>query len=246
MGIFNNSGYHNRRSIRLRGFDYSRAGMYFITLCIHNSAQFVFGNIVGATGASPQMIGVSPRMEKTTGTSPQTGKIFSPAQMKLNEFGAIARDEWERSFQIRPEFKMDEYVIMPDHMHAIIRIGNLHTITRGDAPVVLKNQGDARVVLKNQGDARVAPTNFPVGPQPRSIGAMIAGFKSGAIKRINELRKTPGEWVWQRNYYEHIIRNEQSLFRIRQYIRNNSTKWFNDPKNHLKNEIAEFDENDNS
>jgi REP element-mobilizing transposase RayT len=86
----------------------------------------------------------------------------------------------------------------------------------------------------------------PMGPKPRSIGAMIAGFKSGTIKRINELNKTPGEWVWQRNYYEHIIRNEQSLFRIRQYIRNNPIKWFNDPKNHLKNEIGEFDNNDNA
>jgi REP element-mobilizing transposase RayT len=65
---------------------------------------------------------------------------------------------------------------------------------------------------------------------------MVAGFKSCTIKRINELRKTPGEWVWQRNYFEHIIRNEQSLYRIRQYIRNNPVKWFNDPKNHLKKE----------
>jgi putative transposase len=54
---------------------------------------------------------------------------------------------------------------------------------------------------------------------------MIAGFKSVTIKRINELRKTPGAWVWQRNYFEHIIRDEQSMLRIRQYIRNNPAKW---------------------
>jgi len=242
-GIFDITGYHNRRSIRLRGYDYSRTGMYFITLCIHDRAQFVFGNIVGATGASPQM--------------------------KLNEYGHIIRDEWERSFKIRSELILDEYVIMPDHMHAVICIGNLPG--RGDRRVarnyprdtrVARNYRDPRVarnsgrvahinpdgtitqgdtpVHNTKGDAPVAPTTdtreTPTGPKSRSIGAMIAGFKSGTIKRINELRKTPGEWVWQRNYFEHIIRNEQSLYRIRQYIRNNPVKWFNDPKNHLKKE----------
>ncbi|MGB7567829.1 MAG: transposase, partial [Chitinivibrionales bacterium] len=164
---------------------------------------------VGATGVSPPMTGVSPVLE-------------------LNEYGGIVRDEWERTFKIRTELMMDEYVIMPDHMHAIIHVGN----------------------LPGMGDTPVAPTTdtrgTPTGPKPRSVGAMVAGFKSGTIKRINELRKTPGAWVWQRNYFEHIIRNEQSLFRIRQYIRNNPTKWFNDPKNHLKNEIGELDNNDNS
>jgi len=160
-GIYDITGYHNRRSIRLRGYDYSRAGMYFITICMHDRAQFDFGNIVGATGASPEIPGASPEME-------------------LNEYGHIIRDEWKRSFNIRTELIMDEY------------------------------------------------------------------FKSGTIKRINELRKTPGAWVWQCNYFDHIVRNERSLFRIRQYIRNNPIQWFNDPKNHLKNEIDEFDENDNS
>ena len=215
-GIYDNTGYHNRRSIRLRGYDYSRAGMYFVTLCIHHHAGLVLS--VGATGASPELTGVSPDIVELA--QPST-------TMNLTEYGAIVCDEWERSFQIRSEFKTDEYVIMPDHMHAIIRIGNL----RGNAPVVSKNQGDAPV----------APTTdmrgTPMGPKPRS---------TGTIKRINELNKTPGEWVWQRNYYEHIIRNEQSLFRIRQYIRNNPIKWFNDPKNHLKNEIGEFDNNDNA
>jgi REP element-mobilizing transposase RayT len=218
-GIYDNTGYHSRRSIRLRGYDYSRTGMYFITLCIHNHAQLVLS--VGATRASPKLteipINSTPISPVSTAASPI---------LELNNFGKIVRNEWERSFQIRPEFKMDEYVIMPDHMHAIVCI-------------------PTRVVSKNQGDTPVAPTDMrgtPMGPKPRSIGAMIAGFKSGTIKRINELRKTPGAWVWQRNYYEHIVRNEQSLYRIRQYIRNNPANWFNNPNNHLENEINELDE----
>ena len=136
---------------------------------------------------------------------------------------------------------MDEYVIMPDHMHAIVCISGIE-----DAPVDEKKRGDAN---SKQGDTPVAPTDMrgtPMGPKPRSIGAMIAGFKSGTIKRINELRKTPGSWVWQRNYYEHIVRNEQSLYLIRQYIRNNPANWFNNPNNHLETEIDELDNNDNS
>jgi REP element-mobilizing transposase RayT len=65
-------------------------------------------------------------------------------------------------------------------------------------------------------------------------------------KRINELCKVPGKTVWQRNYFDHIIRNERSLFRIRQYIRNNPKNWVADAQNHLKNEFGEIDENGNS
>ncbi len=115
-GIYDNTGYHDRRSIRLRGHDYSRTGKYFITLCIHDRAQFVFGDIVGATGVSPEIPVTASQIYPATGVSPE---------MELNEYGAIVRDEWERSFKIRSELMMDEYVIMPDHMHAIIRIRNI-------------------------------------------------------------------------------------------------------------------------
>ena len=79
------------------------------------------------------------------------------------------------------------------------------------------------------GDRPVAPTDNPVaitdnrvvptGPRSRSIGAVMAGFKSAVTKRINELHTTPGAKLWQRNYWEHIVRNETELDRIREYIR---------------------------
>ena len=163
-------------------------------MCVHDHAQLVFGEFVGATGVSPNNAGVSPILE-------------------LNEFGKIVRDEWERSFHIRSELILDEYIIMPDHMHAIVCIR--HT---GDTPVATQ-----------LGDTPVAPPT--TGAKPRSIGGMFARFKSVTIKRINASRKTPGAWVWQRNYFEHIIRDEQSFFRIRQYVRNNPTNWFNNLKN---------------
>ncbi len=76
----------------------------------------------------------------------------------------------------------------------------------------------------------VAPTTT-CGPRPRSLGAFIAGFKSAATKRINELRGTPRVPVWQRNYHEHVIRDDASLHRIRQYIIDNPSRWAFDREN---------------
>lgn len=65
----------------------------------------------------------------------------------------------------------------------------------------------------------------PTGPAPRSLGSFVAGFKSAATKRINNHRGTPGAEVWQRNYHDHVIRNDEEWRRIRRYIRTNPTRW---------------------
>jgi hypothetical protein len=85
-----------------------------------------------------------------------------------------------------------------------------------------------------RGDRPVAPTPEPIpasGPKPKSIGSFIAGFKSTVTKQINELRGTPGAKLWQRNYYEHVIRDEDDLNRIRQYILDNPARWDKDENN---------------
>lgn len=71
----------------------------------------------------------------------------------------------------------------------------------------------------------------PRGTAPGSLGAIIQNFKSISTRRINALRSTPGRPVWQRNYYEHIIRSEAGLQRIRQYIMNNPARWHEDDNN---------------
>ena len=83
----------------------------------------------------------------------------------------------------------------------------------------------AEIDLGCAGDRPVAPTT---GPKPKSIGALIAGFKSAVTKRINHIRQTPGAQVWQRNYWERVIRNDSELRRIREYIRNNPARWESD------------------
>ena len=123
--------------------------------------------------------------------------------MRLNDVGRIIADEWHKSARIRAEIELDTWVIMPNHFHGIAII----THSRGDRPVA------------------------PTGPPPRSIGALMAGFKSASTKRINAARGTPGACVWQRNYYDHVIRNEANLHRIRQYIADNPARWAEDPEN---------------
>ncbi len=124
-------------------------------------------------------------------------------QMVLNDAGRMVRDEWLKSAEIRNEITLDEWVIMPDHFHAVV------SIRRGDRQVA---------PIAGEGDLPVART---AGPAPRSLGALIAGFKGAVGKRINQMRQTPGNAVWHRNYYEHIVRDDADLERIRRYIRDN-------------------------
>jgi REP element-mobilizing transposase RayT len=179
-GIVTVTGYHNRRSIRLRNYDYSQPGAYFVTLCIHDRTQQLFGEIVDG-------------------------------EIRLNECGKIIRDEWVRSFQIRHELKIDEYVIMPNHFHGIIVIHDVPVGAYRHTPLQIQ-EPEFRSPSKN-------------------IGSIVRGFKSAVTKRINELRNTPGKPVWQRNYYEHIVRNEKSLFAIRRYITDNPLNWASDEEN---------------
>jgi len=203
---------HHRRSIRLKNRDYSESGYYFITICCYNRAC-LFGKIVDN-------------------------------EMILNDYGQIARDEWIKSSSIRGEIELDEFVVMPNHFHAIVKIVN---DGRGDRPVAPTNDGipvaptnDGTPVAPTNHGSPVAPTNhgtavahsktahMPNGPKPGSIGSLMAGYKSSVTKQINILRGKPGEKVWQRNYFEKIIRDEHSLRNIRQYLKNNPKNWLHD------------------
>jgi len=192
-----NPNIHHRRSIRLKGYDYSQAGLYFITLCVQDR-QNIFGNI-------------------------KDGKL------QLNIFGEIVKQEWIKTEEIRENCSVGEFIIMPNHFHAIISID-----------YQLKSQE------KNIGKFK-SPSN--------TIGAIIRGFKGATTKRIKKIirnnslstgelqfapiptRFAPTELIdlnksiWQRNYWEHIIRNENEYNRISEYIINNPIKWQNDKLN---------------
>jgi REP element-mobilizing transposase RayT len=164
----------HRRSIRLKGYDYAREGMYFFTICTYDR-QFLFGNVVNA-------------------------------EMKLNGFGHIVAEECRKSTDIRHEIELDMFTVMPNHLHGIVMVTDRDVGATGRSP-------------------------FPSGPSKRSLGAFVGGFKSAVTTRINQLRDTPGVPVWQRNYYEPVIRDEESLNRIREYIADNPIRWEFDAEN---------------
>jgi len=139
-------------------------------------------------------------------------------EMRLNDPGRIVADCWR---EIRGHFadvELDEFVVMPNHLHGIVVIRDTDERTwRGEG---------------GRGKACLAPTSTSFGkPPPQSLSAIVGSFKSAAAKRINELRSTPGRPVWQRNYYEHIIRNPDDLAETRQYIADNPLQWEFDREN---------------
>ncbi len=125
--------------------------------------------------------------------------------MELNEYGGIVREEWLKTGEIRFGIELDAFVVMPNHFHGILVVNNV------------------------RGTARRAPTMERFGrPVSGSIPTIVRSFKSAVTRRINEARDTPGAIVWQRNYYEHIVRNEDDFNRIIKYIADNPLNWYND------------------
>lgn len=163
---------HHRRSIRLKDYDYTQAGAYFVTLCTQHWAC-VLGDVIDD-------------------------------EMQLSVTGTIVAETWEWLAQQYPYVILDAYVVMPNHVHGII---------------VIKDT--------NVGAVREPPQQMPRKP----LGRLIGVFKTVSTKRINTLNATPGLVFWQRNYYEHIIRHEDALNRIRRYIIHNPMKWTLDREN---------------
>lgn len=176
---------HDRRTFRLRGYDYAQPGSYFVTACTQGR-QLLFGVVLGG-------------------------------QMRVNEFGGIVQEEWFRTQQIHPEALLDVFVVMPNHIHGIIIINQSRT-------------GVNHGVTHPRATQTVAPAR-PAGPGSGSLGAILGQIKSITTKRINLMRRTPQEPVWQRNFYEHIIRTQQALDKIREYILTNPERWPFDPEN---------------
>ncbi len=175
---------HHRHSIRLKGYDYSQAGAYFVTICTHNKAC-VFGDVVDG-------------------------------EMRLNEYGAIVKDEWLRTDTLRGNVVIDEYIIMPNHIHGIV-------IIMGDGRGTLQRASTGPIRATH----RVAPTAR--GLISNSIGAIIGQFKSIVTKDVRKMGFR--YFKWQRNYYEHVIRNEDKLNRTREYVLNNPLQWQFDREN---------------
>lgn len=133
--------------------------------------------------------------------------------MQLNEAGQIAQIAWEGLSQFYPRVELDAFVVMPNHVHGVIVIGPdagaIHELT-------LRPKSSALVRLERR---------------RMLLSKIIGRFKMVTAKQINGLRESSGSALWQRNYYEHVIRDDESLKRIRQYIADNPAQWEFDQEN---------------
>ena len=179
---------HHRRSIRLKGYDYTQPGAYFVTFCSYQRMH-VFGDVVNG-------------------------------EMVLNDAGKIAQQEWFQTAELRPYVKLydDEFVIMPNHGHGVIWIEENVGALRGN--VQLRDG-------QNRAEQRSAPTKSSPTKTvaPGSLGAIVRAYKSAVTYAVNAVENQRGAILWQRNYYEHIIRNDHELNNIRWYIVNNPLNW---------------------
>ncbi|MFN7412929.1 transposase [Anabaena sp. AL09] len=227
-----NSNIHHRRSIRLKRYDYTQRGAYFVTICTHQR-NCLFGEIVDG-------------------------------EIKLNTNGEIARGSWLSIPRHFKNVELDEFVIMPNHLHGIIIIDSSEVVGEALAnqdfsqlfsEVVgeaLANQDFSQLFSEVAGEALAnqdfskqqnlssqcfAPTVYTGetvkinGTKPQSLAAITQNYKSVSTRQINRMNKAKGNVIWQRNYYEHIIRNEEALNNIREYIVNNSINWVKDQEN---------------
>lgn len=166
------------------------------------------------------------------------GRI-AEGKMELNRFGEVAQVELMRSPEIRKEILIDTFAIMPNHIHILAMI----TVGANDGSPFnqLENRQANGGSPVNQSENRWANGRSPLPRMRRkSISSFVAGYKSSSTKRINILRGTPGADFWQRNYYEHIIRNESELNKTRQYIQLNPVQWQFDRENEHRVENKEY------
>jgi len=166
-----------RKANRLKDYDYSRNGFYFVTICTKNRKEY-FGEI-------------------------------NDEKMVLNEYGEIAEKLWLEIPNHFEDVKLDEYIIMPNHVHGIIIIDS------DEEPVGNRHA-----------------CSLQEGRQYQKLPVVIGSYKSAVTREINQIHN---EFQWQKSFYDHIIRNDKSLHRIRKYIHYNPLKWEYDQEN--QNEI---------
>ena len=174
---------HHRRSIRLKGYDYSQPGAYFITICTHQR-QCLFGEIIDG-------------------------------EMSLNEYGVIVRSHWLRLPQYYSNLKLDEFVVMPNHLHGILILSNASI------------EASSSAVSPNK--LLIHPPEFVTKPAPKpGVSEIVRGFKTFSSRRINQKRKAPNTPVWQRTYYDRIIHNSIAFQATQNYIQTNPHRWNKD------------------
>ena len=178
---------HHRKSIRIKEYDYSQSGAYFVTIVTYQRDSLF-------------------------------GKIENELMM-LNAFGTIAAECWCAIPGHFPNVDLGAYVIMPNHVHGVIVIRDEES-----ASDAVDEMGRGAAVLCPYDD-----NPHKINIKPGSLGAIVRSYKSAVSYQINKERNATD--IWQRNYYEHIIRNDKDLQRITDYIETNPLRWNDDDEN---------------
>jgi putative transposase len=189
-----NPAMHHRKAMRLRGYDYSQQGMYFVTICTHNK-QCIFGEI-------------------------EDGLIL------YSVAGLIAANCWAKIPEHFPNVVLHDYVIMPNHVHGIIEI---------------EREEDRKISVPTAFESDYNRFQHMV---PKSVSAVVKGFKIGVTKQLryqaekpfNPEGDNPGKddvnliqpSIWQSRFHDHIIRNDEEYTLISNYIINNPKNWIQD------------------
>lgn len=178
MNIYRNR--KTRRSIRLPGFDYSRVGMYFVTICA-TQRHCIFGQIHGNDTV-------------------------------LSRIGEIVRTCWIEISQHFPNVNIETYVVMPNHIHGILTI-------------------HSKLPDANRQDKLTGATELFGRPSPKSIPTIIRSFKAAASKCARESGLAVSGSIWQRGYFEHVLRNTREYVEVTNYILQNPARWADDEEN---------------
>jgi REP element-mobilizing transposase RayT len=194
-----NPDIHHRHSIRLKDYDYSQAGAYFITICAWQR-ECLLGEIVND-------------------------------EMMLNDMGRIVKSVWYGLSKHFSSIHLDEYMIMPNHFHGILYISEFVGVVGVKQGLSALPASDLHGTKGKADDTFALPLHSVHGSVSGSLCSIVQNFKSVSTRKINKLRSNPGCPVWQRNYYERVIRNEDELSRAREYVVNNPIKWELDKEN---------------
>ena len=186
-----NSKIQGRKSIRLREFDYAQDGLYFVTINCHNRRR-LFGEIQFKEHEKFKV------------------------EIQLSAAGKIANQCWLDIPNHFPNVILNDFIIMPDHIHGIIELNNKVGVEN------LQPRNNENPQPRNNENLQPRRNEFQK-IIPGSIGSIVRGFKIGVTKWMRQ--NTEIHDVWQRNYYEVIITNDQAYNEISMYISNNPKKW---------------------
>jgi REP element-mobilizing transposase RayT len=187
----------SRKANRLKGYDYSKDNLYFVTSCVKNM-ECCFGGVVPVgTGRDLSV----PNPDNNLDNIPEN-KNQIEAKMILNEFGIIANDQLEWLQNQYPYIILHSYIVMPNHIHAVIEIDSslLKTVPNLDEPNKIE--------------------------KIKSLSQIMGAFKTTSSKLIHEAGKI--DFAWHRSFHDHIIRDESAYLNIVNYIENNPNSWNKD------------------